>query len=198
MMARALVFLAAAAFSCANSAQQSSHIGGTLEAGSPTATVMMSAGASDPEGWASFLRPSRKGGPVAPWDGRSATSANRSFARPFLTAPPSDHAAAGRDTEGPVDDPGKALAGPTAIADKHGTIKQRIAWCESRGHLDAVNPVSGASGPWQFLDATFEAATGLPGKASDYPLSVQSEAFDELFAQQGTRPWRASKGCWSR
>ena len=88
-------------------------------------------------------------------------------------------------------------AGPTAIADRHGTLKQRIAWCESRG-LNVVNPSSGASGFWQFLDGTFEAVTDLPGKASDYPLSVQSEAFDELYAQQGAKPWNASKGCWSK
>ena len=125
-------------------------------------------------------------------------TASRFLVRSFLTVPPSDHAAAGRDTEGPVDDPGKALAGPTAIADRHGTLKQRIAWCESRGDVDAINPVSGASGVWQFLRSTWHEVTGLPGKASDYPLSVQSEAFDELFAQQGTRPWLASAKCWRK
>jgi hypothetical protein len=77
-------------------------------------------------------------------------------------------------------------------------LRAAIAWCESRNTPTAVNKTSGASGTYQFMAETWRAVTGLPGSAGDYPESVQDAAFDKLYAADGTRPWNASKGCWSK
>ena len=152
-------------------------------------------------------------GDSAPITPRATPSvASRDFVRPFLTAPSSDHAAAGRDqtsagqtqsvttpsrtadeTEGPVVS-GEAATGPTAYE----KLRAAISWCESRNQPTVVNRRSGAAGLFQFMPQTWEAVTGLPAPASAYSVQVQTQAFDELFARQGTRPWRASRSCWGR
>ena len=95
-------------------------------------------------------------------------------------------------TVGPVVGKGKPSAGPT----NYEALRARIEFCESRNDPRAVNKASGASGAWQFLDSTWRSVTGLPGKASDYPLDVQTEAFDALYAASGTAPWASSRSCW--
>lgn len=83
-----------------------------------------------------------------------------------------------------------------------------IRSCESgpRGYathgqaLDAdysnVNPSSGASGAYQFLDSTWRYVTGLPGKARDYSRRVQDAAALKLYRSEGTTPWISSRPCW--
>jgi len=62
---------------------------------------------------------------------------------------------------------------------------------ESGGSLTAQNPVSTASGKWQFLDSTWRSVTGLPGSASDYSEAQQDAAAAQL--------WDGGAGCsnWS-
>lgn len=60
-----------------------------------------------------------------------------------------------------------------------------------------TNPVSSASGAYQFLDSTWHYVTGLPGRAKDYSRAVQDRAALKLLAAEGTTPWAASRRCWS-
>ena len=69
-----------------------------------------------------------------------------------------------------------------------------MAWVESRDEPWAYNYESGSAGEYQFMPETWTAITGLAPPASAYPLSVQTQAAEELLAQQGTTPW-AGDGC---
>lgn len=77
-------------------------------------------------------------------------------------------------------------------------ILEKIKQCESGGDYHAVNPTSGASGAYQFLDSTWRSMLQSAGyaKASYAPPGVQDQAAQALYAQQGTAPWNASRGCW--
>lgn len=62
---------------------------------------------------------------------------------------------------------------------------------ESRGSLTAENPVSTASGKWQFLDSTWNGYGGY-SHASDAPESVQDARARELWANgAGCSHWEA-------
>lgn len=65
---------------------------------------------------------------------------------------------------------------------------------ESGGNPDAINPSSGASGLYGFLDSTWQSVTGLPGAARDYSPATQTAAFLKLYAQAGRSPW-ITDGC---
>jgi LysM repeat protein len=69
---------------------------------------------------------------------------------------------------------------------------------ESGGNPEAVNPVSGAGGLFQFLPSTWASlgyAGAYPGGAQTAPVSVQEAAFNELYAEAGTAPWAPYDGC---
>lgn len=67
---------------------------------------------------------------------------------------------------------------------------------ESGGDYRAQNPNSTASGAYQFLDTTWQAVTGLPGSAKDYPPSVQDRAFEKLWAGGRNRgQWEVQHRC---
>ena len=84
----------------------------------------------------------------------------------------------------------------TAAQNSSSGAAECIAKYESGGNVNAVNPASGASGKWQFLDSTWQSVTGLPGKASDYPESVQRQAFDKLWAGgAGSSHWVTAGKC---
>lgn len=94
---------------------------------------------------------------------------------------------------------GGVMAASPASAATGGTwVLAQIKACESGGSYTAVNPSSGASGAYQFLDSTWRT---LPA-AADYtsaaaaPASIQDLAARQLYAQQGTAPWLASASCW--
>ncbi len=77
-------------------------------------------------------------------------------------------------------------------------ILEKIKQCESGGNYRAVNPASGASGAYQFLDSTWRTLPQSRGyaKAMHAPPGRQDRAAQTLYARQGTRPWNASRACW--
>lgn len=110
--------------------------------------------------------------------------------------------AAGKVTTTTVDEPS-----PQSQTTRQGGppgILERIAGCESGsgpnsfGSYTAQNPRSTASGRYQFLDSTFQGMDSAAGysRAADAPPAVQEAAAAELYAEQGTTPWNASRYCW--
>lgn len=65
--------------------------------------------------------------------------------------------------------------------------------CESEGMIAAQNPVSSASGRYQFISSTWEWVTGLPAPARAYPLWRQQEAFVKLWdGGRGASHWECA------
>jgi hypothetical protein len=85
-------------------------------------------------------------------------------------------------------------------------VLHAIARCESVNgrytYRDHGHANSTASGKYGFLDGTWRAWRGEAGKpyARAYlaPEWVQDQAAVRLYNAQGTRPWNASRSCWSR
>lgn len=94
--------------------------------------------------------------------------------------------------------PGSASTSTPASAGVSGSdIASRIKRCESGGRYDAVNKSgSSASGAYQYLDSSW-AGYGGYRRAKDAPAAVQDRKFQEDYARSGTRPWNASRSCWS-
>lgn len=77
-----------------------------------------------------------------------------------------------------------------------GGIAACIRKYESGGNYRALNPSSGASGAYQFLDSTWKAVTGLPGKAMNYSPSIQDAAFYKLWNNgRGANQWVTAGRC---
>lgn len=77
----------------------------------------------------------------------------------------------------------------------------RIRSCESgdgHGSYDyrAENPSSTASGAWQIIDGTWGGYGGYH-HASSAPRDVQDARAMQIYRESGTRPWNASRRCWS-
>ncbi|MGI9595597.1 MAG: transglycosylase family protein, partial [Acidimicrobiales bacterium] len=76
-----------------------------------------------------------------------------------------------------------------------------IRWCESTDNYQAANPSSSARGAYQFLSGSWRAY----GHADRYGVSTadqarraqQDEAALLTWERDGTRPWNASRHCWS-
>ena len=94
---------------------------------------------------------------------------------------------------------GAMTAGSAQAADTGIPVLEAIKQCESGGDYTAVNPSSGASGAYQFLDSTWQSMDAAGGytSASSAPESVQDAAAIELYTEQGTTPWLASQSCWA-
>ncbi|WMI33651.1 hydrolase [Streptomyces phage Patelgo] len=77
-----------------------------------------------------------------------------------------------------------------------GGIAACIRRHESGGNYRALNSSSGASGAYQFLDSTWQAVTGLPGKAMNYSPAQQDAAFWKLWNNgRGANQWVTSGMC---
>lgn len=72
----------------------------------------------------------------------------------------------------------------------------RIRWCESRDDYQAENRHSSASGAFQVLNGTWANYDGY-ARAKYAPRHVQDRQALKLFRKSGTRPWNASRRCWS-
>lgn len=75
-------------------------------------------------------------------------------------------------------------------------LRLRIIQCESRGNPLAENRRSSASGLYQYLDSTWNNWGGF-ARAKDAPEHIQTERFWFDYNRIGTRPWNASRSCWS-
>jgi len=71
-------------------------------------------------------------------------------------------------------------------------ILDTIAFCESGYRPDAQNPHSSAGGIFQFLDSTWNKW----GQGDKYDGYANIRAGVNLYRNQGTDPWNASKECW--
>lgn len=84
------------------------------------------------------------------------------------------------------------------------TAADAIGWCESRDDYHAQNPVSTASGKYQFIRGTWlwvwEAFIGEPAPtvhAKHADPSDQDRAFAALWDDgEGWQHWEASRTCW--
>jgi len=78
-----------------------------------------------------------------------------------------------------------------------GSYQSCVIAHESGGNAQAVNSSSGAGGLYQFLPSTWATTpwgAQYPGGAQTAPVSVQNQAFQWLYARQGTSPW-STDGC---
>lgn len=77
-----------------------------------------------------------------------------------------------------------------------GGIAACIRKYESGGNYRALNPSSGASGAYQFMDGTWQSVTGLPGKAMNYSPAQQDAAFWKLWNNgRGANQWVTAPKC---
>lgn len=84
-----------------------------------------------------------------------------------------------------------------------GSRLDRIIACESGGDPSAQNPVSSASGLYQFIDSTWAYTwTDYLGEQPPTPRAHLASVADQhragraLFDREGSTPWNASRGCW--
>ena len=64
-----------------------------------------------------------------------------------------------------------------------------MAWRESGN-----NPTASSSGLYGILPSTW-ASLGYSGTAGAASVAQQNQAFQQLYAQDGTSPWAAYDGC---
>lgn len=77
-----------------------------------------------------------------------------------------------------------------------GGIAACIRKYESGGNYTAQNPSSTASGAYQFLDSTWQAVTGLSGRAMNYSPAQQDAAFWKLWDNgRGASQWVTAGMC---
>ena len=74
----------------------------------------------------------------------------------------------------------------------------KIAYCESGFREDAINPISQASGVFQFLPSTWQYMKKLTGQFGWEVFNPvhNVEAAVILYSRSGVSPWLASKDCW--
>lgn len=75
-------------------------------------------------------------------------------------------------------------------------ILLRIRECESHSNYQAQNRHSSASGAYQFIRGTWNNYRGY-SQAKFAPAWVQDEKALKAYRRAGTRPWNASRRCWS-
>ena len=112
---------------------------------------------------------------------------------PPTTAPPTTAAPTTAAASGWVD-AGHGVSVPKVLL--------AIRYCESRDNYGAANPSSSARGAYQFLTGSW-AAYGHKARygvtqAHQASPAQQDEAALITWQRDGTRPWNASKSCWSK
>lgn len=82
------------------------------------------------------------------------------------------------------------------------TLAKAVAWCES-GYKQGVKNAQGssASGVFQIIKSTWQGslkAMGLPPNLDVFDAGSNILVGVWLMKEAGTRPWDASKHCWSK
>jgi hypothetical protein len=120
---------------------------------------------------------------VAAQAAAAAQAARAAAAAPaHVVAPP---APAPAPTPTPTPTGGVTDATSTSTAD----------WACIRQHESNDNYAVGNGGAYQFQLGTWNALTGLPSPAEDYPPAVQDAAALKLYAQRGWQPWSTRYVC---
>ncbi len=68
-------------------------------------------------------------------------------------------------------------------------------WACIRQRESGGNYGEGGGGAYQFEFGTWNALTGLPSPAQDYPASVQDSAALKLYSERGFEPWTTRYAC---
>lgn len=129
------------------------------------------------------------------------------------TTPETTVPAEAETTDPPATDPAETTppetappADPAYVDAGHGVmvppVLLAIRYCESRDDYTAANPSSSARGGYQFLTGSWAAY----GHKDRYGVNQahlatpaqQDEAALLTWERDGTRPWNASKSCWSK
>lgn len=125
---------------------------------------------------------------------RATTSARTTIARERTAVVPSVSILSRERVETLIDE--KAAKYQVSAATMRGIIK-----CESGYNQLAKNKRSSAAGFAQFIDGTWKSALralGYDQSITQYDGEKNIEALAFVLSTQGTRPWNASRSCWSR
>jgi LysM repeat protein len=90
--------------------------------------------------------------------------------------------------------PPAPVSSPSNLGAPAGSFQACVIQRESGGDATAVNPSSGAGGLYQFLPSTW-ASLGYSGLPQNAPVSEQTQAFNTLYAEDGSSPWAPSDNC---
>jgi hypothetical protein len=106
---------------------------------------------------------------------------------------PAPEPAVAAPTPAPVPTPPPAPAPTGGVTDA--TSTSTPDWACIRQHESNDNYAIGNGGAYQFQFGTWNALTGLPSPAEDYPPAVQDAAALTLYAQRGWQPWSTRYVC---
>ena len=82
-----------------------------------------------------------------------------------------------------------ASTGTSSASTGSSSFQQCVAWRESGN-----NPTASSSGLYGILPSTW-ASLGYSGTAGSASVAQQNQAFQQLYAQDGTSPWAPYDGC---
>ena len=85
--------------------------------------------------------------------------------------------------------PVAAAPSPTSMFTGMSAFERCVAWRES-----GDNPTASSAGMFGILPSTW-ASLGYPGTAGTSSVALQKEAFNRLYAMDGTSPWAPYDGC---
>jgi hypothetical protein len=85
--------------------------------------------------------------------------------------------------------PVAAAPSPTSMFTGMSAFERCVAWRES-----GDNPAASSAGLFGILPSTW-ASLGYPGTAGTSSVALQKEAFNRLYAMDGTSPWAPYDGC---
>jgi len=138
--------------------------------------------------------------------GESTSSTDSTTGESTTTTTPTETTVAETTTTAPAETTTTVATGDGWVDTGNGVLVPpvllAIRWCESRDDYQAANPSSSARGAYQFLSGSWSAY----GHADRYGVSTadqasraqQDEAALLTWERDGTRPWNASRTCWSQ
>lgn len=85
--------------------------------------------------------------------------------------------------------PAAAAPSPVSMFSGMSAFERCVAWRES-----GDNPTASSAGLFGILPSTW-ASLGYPGTAGTSSVELQKQAFDRLYAMDGTAPWAPYDGC---